>query len=66
MPIEPRAKHWHDDPGRAQLNFLDSIAIYQISEANLGSLIRLRDPSSVRGRDPRVVGVLTWPIWRVI
>ncbi len=29
----------------------------QISEATLGSLIRLRDPSSLRGRDPRVVGV---------
>jgi hypothetical protein len=29
----------------------------QISEATLGSLIRLHGPSSLRGRDPRVVGV---------
>ena len=29
----------------------------QISEATLGSLIRLRGPSSLRSRDPRVVGV---------
>jgi hypothetical protein len=29
----------------------------QISEATWGSLIGLRRPSSLRGRDPRVVGV---------
>ena len=29
----------------------------QISEATLGSLIRLRGPSSLWGRDPRVVGI---------
>ena len=36
------------------------------SMGQLSSLICLRGPSSLRGRDPHVVGVLAWLIWRVI